>query len=55
MTAIADMVPRMYANDVPPAMYPAAARSVLSHLVWLVEKEMVRAEANSHRRVFRLA
>lgn len=41
---IDEMVPRMYAKDVPPAMFPAAARSVLSHLVWLVEKGEVAAE-----------
>ena len=56
LTSIADMVPRMYANDVPPAMYPAAARSVLSHLVWLVEKEKVRAEGElGTEAAFRLA
>lgn len=46
LTKIADMVPRMYAKDVPEAMYPAAARSVLSQLVWLVEKEQVTAEGD---------
>ena len=56
MTGIADMVPRMYAGDVPPAMYSAAARSVLSHLVWLVEKEKVRADGElGTDAVFRLA
>ena len=44
LTRIADMVPRMYANDVPAAMYPAAARSVLSQLLWLIEKERVAAD-----------
>jgi glyoxylase-like metal-dependent hydrolase (beta-lactamase superfamily II) len=38
------MVPRMYTGYVPPAMFPAAARSVLAHLVWLVDKGMVRAD-----------
>ena len=44
LTAIEEMVPRIYAGDIPAALYPAAARSLLSHLVWLVEKEHVRAE-----------
>lgn len=44
MTRIDEMVPPLYSGYVPPEMYPAAARSVLAHLVWLVEKGMVRAE-----------
>lgn len=56
LTSIADMVPRMYANDVPPAMYPAAARSVLSQLVWLIEKEQVAADGTlGTETAFRLA
>ena len=31
------MVPLMYAKDVPEMMYPAAARSVFSTVIWLVE------------------
>jgi glyoxylase-like metal-dependent hydrolase (beta-lactamase superfamily II) len=44
LSRIEDMVPRMYSGYVEPAMYPAAARSVLAHLVWLVEKGVVRAD-----------
>jgi len=55
LATIDQMVPRMYANDIPEAMYPAAARSVLSQLVWLVEKEQVLAEGDlSTETVFRL-
>ena len=49
------MVPHVRGRR-PPAMYPAAARSVLSHLVWLVEKEKVQAEGElGTEAVFRLA
>jgi len=44
---IADMVPRMYA-DLPEAMYPAAARSVFSTLIYLIEREEARAEGELH-------
>lgn len=43
MTRIDEMVPQLYAGYVPTEMYPAAARSVLAHLVWLVEKGTVHA------------
>jgi hypothetical protein len=46
MTRIDEMVPRLYAGYVPPEMYPAAARSVLAHLVWLVEKGAVAVEGD---------
>ncbi|MCY4190424.1 MAG: MBL fold metallo-hydrolase [Rhodospirillaceae bacterium] len=46
LTTIDEMVPQMYANDIPPAMYPAAARSILAQLVWLVQKEQVLAEGD---------
>ena len=46
---IAEMVPRMYA-DVDPKLYPAAARSVLAHLIHMVETERVKADGD----VFRL-
>ena len=35
---IADMVPRMY-SELPEGMYPAAARSVFSTLIYLIERE----------------
>ncbi len=38
LTKLVEMVPRMYAGDVPQAMYPAAARSVFSTLIWLIER-----------------
>jgi glyoxylase-like metal-dependent hydrolase (beta-lactamase superfamily II) len=38
LTKVVEMVPRMYAGDVPQAMYPAAARSVFSTLIWLIER-----------------
>jgi glyoxylase-like metal-dependent hydrolase (beta-lactamase superfamily II) len=41
--AIADMVPRMY-SDLPEAMYPAAARSVFSTLIYLIERGEVWCE-----------
>jgi glyoxylase-like metal-dependent hydrolase (beta-lactamase superfamily II) len=44
LNLIPDMVARMYAGQVPPEMYPAAARSVLAHLVWLEEKQQVAYE-----------
>lgn len=40
---IGDMTPVMYA-DIPEAMHPAAARSVLSHLIQLVAEGRVRTE-----------
>lgn len=41
---IEDMVPRMYAGDVPPQMFPAAARSVFATVIWLCEQGAVRPE-----------
>ena len=38
--SIADMVPRMY-SDLPEAMHPAAARSVFSRLIYLIERRDV--------------
>jgi glyoxylase-like metal-dependent hydrolase (beta-lactamase superfamily II) len=38
------MVPVMYAGDVPPAMFPAAARSVFSTVAWLVDRGEIAAE-----------
>ncbi len=43
---IAAMVPRMYA-DVDPKLYPAAARSVLAHLVHMVETGRVAADGET--------
>jgi glyoxylase-like metal-dependent hydrolase (beta-lactamase superfamily II) len=40
---IAEMVPRIY-RDLPRAMHPAAARSTLATLVWLVEQGRVAVE-----------
>lgn len=40
---IADMVPRMY-TDLPERMYPAAARSVFSTLIYLMERGEVSCE-----------
>jgi glyoxylase-like metal-dependent hydrolase (beta-lactamase superfamily II) len=42
-TRIRDMVPVMYA-DVDPRLYPAAAHSVLAHLIRLVKIERVRSD-----------
>ena len=44
---IEEMVPRMYA-DVDPKLYPAAARSVLAHLIHMVETGRVRALSLIH-------
>ncbi len=38
------MVPRMYAKDVPEAMYPAAARSVFATVIWLVDTGRVACD-----------
>ncbi len=55
LVTIDEMVPQMYANDIPPEMYPAAARSILSQLVWLIQKEQVLAEGElSTETTFRL-
>ena len=43
---IAEMVPRMYA-DVDPKLYPAAARSVLAHLIHMVETGRVKADGDA--------
>ncbi|MEP5437293.1 MAG: MBL fold metallo-hydrolase, partial [Paracoccaceae bacterium] len=43
---IAEMVPRMYA-DVDPKLYPAAARSVLAHLLHMVETERVHVDGDA--------
>ncbi len=40
------MVPRMYA-DVDPKLYPAAARSVLAHLIHMVETGRVKADGDA--------
>ncbi|TFH48269.1 MAG: MBL fold metallo-hydrolase [Lysobacterales bacterium] len=40
---IGDMVPRMY-SELPEAMYPAAARSVFSTLIYLMERDEVICE-----------
>ncbi len=51
---IAQMVPRMYA-DVDPKLFPAAARSVLAHLIHMVETGRVRADGDvGEGSVFRL-
>lgn len=42
---IAEMVPRMYAA-VDPKLYPAAARSVLAHLIHMVETGRVKADGD---------
>ena len=39
-TRIAEMVPEMY-QDIPEQLYPAAARSVLASLIYLIDKEKV--------------
>jgi len=44
---IAHMVPRMYV-DLPEAMYPAAARSVFSTLIYLIERSEVRCAGDLH-------
>lgn len=44
---IAEMVPRMYTH-LPEAMYPAAARSVFSTLVYLIERKEVSFEGELH-------
>ena len=41
--SVGDMVARMY-QDVPTYLHPAAARSVLAHLIWLCERGEVRTE-----------
>lgn len=52
---ITEMVPRMYA-DVDPKLYPAAARSVLAHLLHMVETERVKADGDAGTEsVYRLA
>ena len=52
---IAEMVPRMYA-DVDPKLYPAAARSVLAHLIHMVETGRVKADGvAAEKSVYRLA
>ncbi|CAN0476400.1 unnamed protein product, partial [Laminaria digitata] len=45
---IAEMVPRMYAA-VDPKLYPAAARSVLAHLIHMVETGRVKADGDVYR------
>lgn len=45
---IAEMVPRMYA-EVDPKLYPAAARSVLAHLIHMVGTERVKADGDVYR------
>ncbi len=45
LTTIADMVPLMY-RELPEAMYPAAARSVLSSLIYLYEEERIGCAEN---------
>ena len=47
---IAEMVPRMYA-DVDPKLYPAAARSVLAHLIHMVKTARVKADGAMYRLV----
>lgn len=47
-TTIAEMVPRMYAA-VDPKLYPAAARSVLAHLIHMVETGRVKADGDVYR------
>lgn len=42
---IADMVPHLY-SDIDPRLHPAAARSVLAHLVDLERRGLVRAEGD---------
>jgi len=52
---IAEMVPRMY-SDVDPKLYPAAARSVLAHLVHMVETGRVKVNGEAGEgSVYRLA
>ncbi len=41
-TRIAEMVPRMY-QDIPEELFPAAARSVLATIIYLIEKGQIRA------------
>lgn len=41
---IREMVPRMYARDVPEEMYPAAARSVFATVIWLLDTGRVACE-----------
>jgi hypothetical protein len=43
VTRIRDMVPRMYA-DLPEFMYPAAARSVLAAVVYMVDRGEIEAD-----------
>ncbi|MBO6784603.1 MAG: MBL fold metallo-hydrolase [Alphaproteobacteria bacterium] len=43
---IEEMVPRMYA-DVDPKLYPAAARSVLAHLIHMVETGRVKVDGET--------
>jgi glyoxylase-like metal-dependent hydrolase (beta-lactamase superfamily II) len=47
---IAQMVPEIYA-DVDPGLHPAAARSVLAHLVDLERRGLVRAEEERWTRI----
>lgn len=44
LSTLDEMVPRMYAQDIPEKMYPAAKRSVFAHVVHLIEKGEVAAE-----------
>ena len=43
LNTIPEMVTQMY-QDVPSYLHPAAARSVLAHLIWLVEKGQVATD-----------
>jgi glyoxylase-like metal-dependent hydrolase (beta-lactamase superfamily II) len=53
---ILDMVPRMYVGT-PRVLYPAAARSVLAHLLHMLERGVVRCESEQPgiAAVYRLA
>ncbi len=41
---IRDMVPCIYGNTIPPLLYPAAARSVLAHVIDIAERGLVLAD-----------
>lgn len=44
ITTIAAMVPQMYSQDIPAAMYPAAARSVFATIIYLHEREVIECD-----------
>ena len=46
IVTIKEMVPQMYHQDVPPEMYPAAARSVFATIIYLVEQGKIGCDGD---------